>query len=112
MLEHMVDTVLYFEGDKNLAYRIIRASKNRFGSTNEIGIFEMGETGLRQVENPSAALLSGKPHGVSGTCTVCVLEGRGPSWPRFRRFWWRAGWAPRAACLQEWSKTGVPCCWP
>ena len=78
MLEHMVDTVLYFEGDKNLAYRIIRASKNRFGSTNEIGIFEMGETGLRQVENPSAALLSGKPHGVSGTCTVCVLEGTRP----------------------------------
>ena len=78
MLEHMVDTVLYFEGDKNLAYRIIRASKNRFGSTNEIGIFEMGQAGLREVENPSAALLSGKPHGVSGTCTVCILEGTRP----------------------------------
>ena len=78
MLEHMVDTVLYFEGDKNLTYRIIRAAKNRFGSTNEIGIFEMGEEGLEEVENPSAALLSGKPHGVSGTCTVCVLEGTRP----------------------------------
>ncbi|MBQ3077213.1 MAG: DNA repair protein RadA [Clostridia bacterium] len=78
MLEHMVDTVLYFEGDKNLTYRIIRAAKNRFGSTNEIGIFEMGEEGLEEVENPSAALLSGRPHEVPGTCTVCVLEGTRP----------------------------------
>lgn len=78
MLEHMVDTVLYFEGDKNLTYRIIRAAKNRFGSTNEIGIFEMRENGLEEVENPSAALLAGKPHDVPGTCTVCVLEGTRP----------------------------------
>ena len=78
MLEHMVDTVLYFEGDKNLTYRIIRAVKNRFGSTNEIGIFEMGESGLTEVDNPSAALLSGRPHHVPGSCTVCVLEGTRP----------------------------------
>ncbi len=78
LLEHMVDTVLYFEGDKNLTYRIIRSIKNRFGSTNEIGIFEMGEKGLTQVENPSAALLSGKPKNVAGTCTVCIMEGTRP----------------------------------
>ncbi|HWP80719.1 MAG TPA: DNA repair protein RadA [Candidatus Acidoferrum sp.] len=78
MLEHIVDTVLYFEGDKNLTYRIIRAVKNRFGSTNEIGIFEMGEEGLVEVPNPSAALLAGRPENVAGTCMVCVYEGTRP----------------------------------
>ncbi|NLT58322.1 MAG: DNA repair protein RadA [Clostridiales bacterium] len=78
MLEHMVDTVLYFEGDQNLTYRIIRAAKNRFGSTNEIGIFEMGEQGLLEVENPSAALISDRPRHVPGSCIVCVMEGTRP----------------------------------
>ncbi len=78
ILEHMVDTVLYFEGDKNLTYRIIRAVKNRFGSTNEIGIFEMAEEGLQEVANPSAALLSGRPENVAGTCMVCIMEGTRP----------------------------------
>ncbi len=78
VLEHMVDSVLYFEGNKQHLYRIIRAVKNRFGSTNEIGVFEMGETGLAEVPNPSEVMLSQRPHGVSGSCAVCILEGTRP----------------------------------
>ncbi len=78
VMEHIVDAVLYFEGDRNLSYRILRAAKNRFGSTNEIGVFEMLDIGLRQVENPSQMLLSGRPHGVSGCCVACVMEGTRP----------------------------------
>lgn len=78
VLEHIVDAVLYFEGDRNLSYRILRAAKNRFGSTNEIGVFEMGQDGLRQVENPSMMLLSGRPINVPGTCVACVIEGTRP----------------------------------
>lgn len=78
VMEHIVDAVLYFEGDRNLSYRILRAVKNRFGSTNEIGVFEMLENGLQQVENPSQMLLSGRPHGVSGCCVVCTMEGSRP----------------------------------
>ncbi len=78
VLEHIVDTVLYFEGDRNQSYRILRAIKNRFGSTNEIGVFEMNETGLSEVENPSAMLLSGRAVNVSGSCIACVLEGSRP----------------------------------
>ncbi|WP_346726785.1 DNA repair protein RadA [Feifania hominis] len=75
VLEHMVDAVVYFEGDKNLSFRIIRSSKNRYGSTNEIGVFEMGDKGLIEVQNPSKMLLSGRPLDVPGTCPVCVMEG-------------------------------------
>ncbi|MDR1734040.1 MAG: DNA repair protein RadA [Oscillospiraceae bacterium] len=78
VLEHIVDAVLYFEGERNLSYRILRAVKNRFGSTNEIGVFEMGGMGLREVENPSAAMLAGRPLGVSGSCVACVMEGTRP----------------------------------
>ena len=78
VLEHIVDTVLYFEGDRRLSYRILRAVKNRFGSTNEIGVFEMQDKGLRQVENPSAMLLSGRPVGVSGISVLCTMEGTRP----------------------------------
>ena len=78
VLEHMVDCVLYFEGDRNLAYRILRAAKNRFGSTNEIGVFEMRDQGLAEIGNPSAALLAGRPENVSGTCVACVMEGSRP----------------------------------
>ena len=78
VLEHMVDVVLYFEGERHSSYRILRAAKNRFGSTNEIGVFEMGEEGLSDVENPSLMLLSGRPVGVSGTCVACVMEGSRP----------------------------------
>ncbi len=78
VMEHIVDAVLYFEGDRNLSYRILRAVKNRFGSTNEIGVFEMMDTGLEQVENPSQMLLSGRPKGVSGCCVACTMEGSRP----------------------------------
>ena len=78
VLEHAVDAVLYFEGEKRNSYRIIRAIKNRFGSTNEIGVFEMTEDGLEEVPNPSEALLSGRPVGVSGSCAVCTVEGSRP----------------------------------
>lgn len=78
VLEHMVDAVLYFEGEKQHSYRIIRAVKNRFGSTNEIGVFEMTERGLKQVPNPSEAMLKERPKNVSGSCAVCVMEGTRP----------------------------------
>ncbi|MBR5516052.1 MAG: DNA repair protein RadA [Clostridia bacterium] len=78
VLEHAVDAVLYFEGEKRNSYRIIRAIKNRFGSTNEIGVFEMNENGLVEVPNPSEALLAGRPKGVSGSCAVCLMEGSRP----------------------------------
>lgn len=78
VMEHIVDTVLHFEGERTLSYRILRAVKNRFGSTNEIGIFEMEEDGLREVENPSVALLSERPTNVSGTCVSCIIEGTRP----------------------------------
>lgn len=78
VLEHMVDCVLYFEGERNMAYRILRAAKNRFGATNEIGVFEMEEGGLSEVPNPSEALLAGRPEGAPGTCVTCVMEGIRP----------------------------------
>lgn len=78
VLEHIVDCVLYFEGDRNTSYRILRAVKNRYGSTNEIGVFEMLDNGLCEVENPSMMLISGKPQNVSGTCVACLMEGSRP----------------------------------
>lgn len=78
VLEHMVDCVLYFEGDQHMTYRILRAAKNRFGATNEIGVFEMLTQGLSEVENPSQMLLSGRPEGAPGTCVACVMEGARP----------------------------------
>lgn len=78
VLEHIVDTVLYFEGERNYSYRILRGVKNRFGSTNEIGVFEMKQNGLQEVVNPSLLMLSGRPKNVSGTCVACVMEGSRP----------------------------------
>lgn len=78
VLEHMVDTVLYFEGDRQVAYRILRSVKNRFGSTNEIGVFEMQEKGLIEVKNPSQAMLNGRPTDASGSVVVCSIEGTRP----------------------------------
>ena len=78
VLEHMVDCVLYFEGDQHTSYRILRAVKNRFGATNEIGVFEMRDEGLTEVENPSEMLLSGRPEDTPGTCVTCVMEGMRP----------------------------------
>lgn len=78
VLEHMVDTVLYFEGDRYAAYRVLRGVKNRFGSTNEIGVFEMREDGLHQVDNPSEYMLEGRPKGASGSVVACSMEGTRP----------------------------------
>lgn len=78
VLEHIVDAVLYFEGDRQMSYRILRAIKNRFGSTNEIGVFQMSQRGLQEVENPSLMLLSGRPKNVSGTCVTPAMEGTRP----------------------------------
>lgn len=78
VLEHIVDTVLYFEGEKNYSYRILRGVKNRFGSTNEIGVFEMTGEGLKEVLNPSLMMISGRPKNTSGTCVACVMEGSRP----------------------------------
>ena len=78
VMEHIVDCVLYFEGQRNLSYRILRSIKNRFGSTNEIGVFEMIDKGLVEVENPSMMLLSGRPTNVSGCCVACIMEGSRP----------------------------------
>lgn len=78
VMEHIVDCVLYFEGDRHSSYRLLRCVKNRYGSTNEIGVFEMGESGLVEVENPSMMLLSGRPLNVSGACVACTIEGTRP----------------------------------
>ncbi|MBQ6206580.1 MAG: DNA repair protein RadA, partial [Oscillospiraceae bacterium] len=78
VLEHMVDCVLYFEGDNHTSYRILRAAKNRFGATNEIGVFEMRDAGLLEVRDPSEMLLEGRPHDAPGTCVTCVMEGARP----------------------------------
>ena len=78
VLEHMVDCVLYFEGDSSTNYRILRSAKNRFGSTNEIGVFEMCDTGLREVPNPSEVMLAGRPVNAPGTCVACVMQGTRP----------------------------------
>lgn len=78
VLEHIVDAVLHFEGDRNQNFRILRAVKNRFGSTNEIGVFEMLDGGLQEVQNPSMMLLDGRPEGASGTCVACIMEGTRP----------------------------------
>lgn len=78
VLEHIVDTVLYFEGERNYSYRILRGVKNRFGSTNEIGVFEMTADGLKEVLNPSLMMISGRPKNTSGTCVACVMEGTRP----------------------------------
>ncbi len=78
VLEHIVDAVLYFEGNRNFSYRILRAVKNRYGSTNEIGVFEMRDKGLCEVENPSLVLISGKPKNTAGSCIACTMEGSRP----------------------------------
>ncbi len=99
VLEHIVDAVLYFEGDRNLSYRILRAVKNRYGSTNEIAVFDMQDAGLCQVENPSAMLLSERPQGVSGTCVSSVMEGSRPIMAEVQALVTKTGFGtPRRMC--------------
>lgn len=93
VLEHMVDTVLYFEGDRHASYRILRAVKNRFGSTNEIGVFEMRETGLTEVENPSQFMLNVAPRRRPVLLWPAPWRARGPSCWRFRPWWPEVSWA-------------------
>lgn len=99
VMEHIVDCVLYFEGQRDLPYRILRAAKNRFGSTNEIGVFEMANKGLIQVENPSMMLLSGRPTDVSGCCAACIMEGSRPIMAEVQALVSKSGFsAPRRTC--------------
>lgn len=99
VMEHIVDCVLYFEGQRNLSYRILRAVKNRFGSTNEIGVFEMANNGLAEVENPSMMLLSGRPTDVSGCCVACIMEGSRPIMAEVQALVSKSGFsAPRRTC--------------
>lgn len=99
VLEHMVDCVLYFEGENAHNYRILRAAKNRFGSTNEIGVFEMADTGLREVPNPSEMLLSGRPTHAPGTCVACAMEGTRPVLAEVQALVSRTSFnVPRRAC--------------
>ena len=99
VLEHMVDVVLYFEGDKMLPYRILRAAKNRYGSTNELGMFDMTGQGLEEIENPSQMLLEGRPLGVSGNCVACTMEGSRPILSEIQALATKTNFpAPRRAC--------------
>ena len=98
-MEHIVDTVLYFEGDKMLPYRILRAAKNRYGSTNELGMFDMTGQGLAEIENPSQMLLEGRPLGVSGNCVACTMEGSRPILSEIQALATKTNFpAPRRAC--------------
>lgn len=99
VMEHIVDTVLYFEGDKMLPYRILRAAKNRYGSTNEIGMFDMTGKGLTEIANPSLMLLEGRPLGVSGNCVACTMEGTRPILSEIQALATKTNFpAPRRAC--------------
>ncbi|MCL2013918.1 MAG: DNA repair protein RadA [Oscillospiraceae bacterium] len=99
VLEHIVDVALYFEGERKNSFRILRAVKNRFGSTNEIGVFEMRSNGLTEIDNPSSMLLEGKPGKVSGTCAVCVMEGSRPIFAEVQALATKTGFGtPRRTC--------------
>ena len=99
VMEHIVDTVLYFEGDKMLPYRILRAAKNRYGSTNELGMFDMTGQGLAEIKNPSQMLLEGRPLGVSGNCVACTMEGSRPILSEIQALATKTNFpAPRRAC--------------
>ena len=99
VLEHMVDCVLYFEGDQHTSYRILRAAKNRYGSTNELGMFDMTGQGLEEIENPSQMLLEGRPLGVSGNCVACTMEGSRPILSEIQALATKTNFpAPRRAC--------------
>lgn len=109
VMEHIVDTVMYFEGDKTLPYRILRATKNRYGSTNEIGMFDMTSTGLVAIENPSEMLLEGRPIGVSGNCVSCVMEGSRPIMSEIQALATKSGFGTprRAATGYDMARTNL-----
>ncbi|MBQ8569804.1 MAG: DNA repair protein RadA [Oscillospiraceae bacterium] len=109
VMEHIVDAVLYFEGERHLSYRILRAVKNRYGSTNEIGVFDMQDKGLVEVENPSLMLLSGRPKGVSGSCIACIMEGSRPIMADIQALVTKSGYAVprRTATGYDFSRTAI-----
>lgn len=109
VMEHIVDAVLYFEGERHLSYRILRAVKNRYGSTNEIGVFDMQDKGLIEVENPSLMLLSGRPKGVSGSCIACVMEGSRPIMTDIQALVTKSGYSVprRTATGYDFSRTAI-----
>ena len=108
VLEHMVDTVLYFEGDRHASYRILRAVKNRFGSTNEIGVFEMRQDGLKEVENPSEYMLEGRPENASGSVVACSMEGTRPILIEYRHLSVRQFWdAKRTAAGTDYNRVNL-----
>ena len=110
VLEHLVDVVLSFEGERGHAFRLLRATKNRFGSTQEVGVFTMGERGLEEVENPSELFLAERHAGAPGSCIVPVLEGSGRCCSRCRRWWRRPATAPRAAPASASTTRASRCC--
>ncbi len=109
VMEHIVDAVLYFEGERHLSYRILRAVKNRYGSTNEIGVFDMQDKGLAEVENPSLMLLSGRPKGISGSCITCVMEGSRPILADVQALVTKSGYAVprRTSTGYDFSRTAI-----
>lgn len=109
VMEHIVDTVLYFEGDKMLPYRVLRAVKNRYGSTNEIGMFDMTNVGLKQIDNPSKLLLEGRPLGVSGNCVACTMEGSRPILSEVQALVTKTGFGTprRAAAGFDYNRTNL-----
>ena len=111
VLEHMVDCVLYFEGEQHSSCRILRAAKNRFGATNEIGVFEMLDNGLEEVENPSQMLLSGRPDGAPGTCVTCVMEGIRPVLAEIQALLAPLPMAAQGGPATALTTTGHPCSW-
>lgn len=106
VLEHMVGTVLYFEGDRYASYRILRGVKNRFGSTNEIGVFEMRGSGLAEVTNPSEYMLEGKPEGASGSIVACTMEGTRPVLLEVQALVCQSIWHFRAGQRRDRSEPG------
>ena len=109
VMEHIVDTVLYFEGDKTLPYRVLRGVKNRYGSTNEIGMFDMTGTGLTEIENPSQMLLDGRPLGISGNCVACAMEGTRPILSEVQALVTKSGFSSprRAASGFDFNRTNL-----
>ncbi len=109
VMEHIVDTVLYFEGDKTLPYRVLRGVKNRYGSTNEIGMFDMTGTGLTEIENPSQMLLDGRPLGISGNCVACTMEGTRPILSEIQALVTKSGFGTprRAASGFDFNRTNL-----
>ena len=111
VLEHMVDTVLYFEGESDGRLRLLRAVKNRFGAVNELGVFGMTDRGLKEVSNPSAIFLNRTQEEVPGSVVMATWEGTRPMLVEVRRWWTTATWPTHGGSPWAWTRTAWPCCW-